>query len=95
MKIASGLPHENILKWIRSSVTNSELTRLHLTTKQDILNVEKSFNLHDEAIKHSFDPVSIEAWVGELRESKTTSLIAFKPQGQTSLNINLMKMISC
>lgn len=45
VKLAGKMPHDEILREIRRSVTNSHLRRIHLTTKKDILNIERSFNL--------------------------------------------------
>lgn len=81
-------PHEEILKGIRSSLTNCDLQRIHLINKKDILNIEKSFNLQEEAVKHPFDPVSIEIWVRSLKASNDTALLKYKPQGVTSVEFS-------
>ena len=80
-RLASKIPHEEILKDIRCSISNCDLQRIHLMNKKDIINIEKSFNLNDEATKHPSDPVSIEAWVEHLKTSKDTALVIYKPQG--------------
>lgn len=42
-QLANKIPHDEILKEIRGTLTNSQLQRIHLTTKKDIQNIEKSY----------------------------------------------------
>ncbi|XP_054275471.1 uncharacterized protein LOC128994741 [Macrosteles quadrilineatus] len=81
LQLADKKPHEEILKNIRESISNYQLQRIHLTNKKDIVNIEKSFNLHHESVKHPFDPVSISSWVKEMKNSTTIAHVSFKPQG--------------
>ncbi|XP_054276962.1 uncharacterized protein LOC128995926 [Macrosteles quadrilineatus] len=84
LQLANKKPHEEILKSIRGSISDFELQRIHLTNKKDIINIESSFNLHSDSIKHPFDPVSIAAWVQELTNSSYISRIKYKAQGEES-----------
>lgn len=94
-KIASQLlnktPHDSILMDIRTSLRNCDLQRIHLATKKDISNIERSFNLNNEAVKHPYDPISIASWVKELKTDKNTSLLHFKPQGVVSTDFPNLK----
>ena len=81
VKFANKMPHEEILKGIMCSISNRDLQRIHLITKKSIINIEKSFNVNDDAVRHPFDPVSIEAWVQDLKTSADTALLVYKPQG--------------
>lgn len=73
--LASKVPYDDILKGVRSSLSNNPLKRIHLMNKKDLRNIEKSFNLNNDSIKH---PLSIEAWVQELKMSEDTTLLAYK-----------------
>jgi hypothetical protein len=90
-QLASKIPHDEILKGVRSSLSNNCLKRIHLMNKKDLINIEKSFNLNNESIKHPFDPVSVEAWVQELKMSKETAILVYKPQGITSDEFPLLR----
>lgn len=90
MKIASKIPFQTILDEVRDSVYNSELDRTHLLTKKDLHNIQQTFNLNNEAIRHTNDAVSIELWVKEVENSGC--VLFYKPQDITLLeHTNLKK----
>lgn len=84
-------PHEEILKTIRGSVTNSELKRIHLMNKKNILNIEKDFNIKSADVEDSFDITSIDAWVNEFKRSEDTALLVYKPQGEVCVEYSQLK----
>ncbi|KAB0799012.1 hypothetical protein PPYR_06892 [Photinus pyralis] len=78
LKIASKIPFQVILDEVRDSICNSELDRTHLLTKKDLHNIQQTFNLNNEAIRHTNDAVSIESWVKEVESSGC--VLFYKPQ---------------
>ncbi|GFU55500.1 uncharacterized protein NPIL_102621 [Nephila pilipes] len=69
-KIAAKIPLDNILDEIRNSISDAGLERVHLLTKKDLQNIEKSFNLSSISVKHENDGVSVDMWVREMQNSK-------------------------
>ena len=53
---------------------SSELT----FKKKALFNIEQSFNLNNESVRHANDAVSIQAWVKQLEDSG--SVLFYKPQ---------------
>ncbi|GFV59390.1 uncharacterized protein TNCV_4633661 [Trichonephila clavipes] len=49
------IPLDNILDEIRNSISDAGLERVHLLTKTDLHNIEKSFNLSSNSVKHEND----------------------------------------
>lgn len=85
-------PHEEILKDVRDSISNCELQRIHLLNKKDINNIERSFNLGNEAIQQPFDPVSISVWVETLKTSANATFESFE-SSLDKYTLELNKMI--
>ena len=63
-KLALGVTYQRILDDIREQ--SGKRSRLHLTTCQDIRNVERCFGLNISQ-KHKNDAVSVEIWVHEMK----------------------------
>ena len=78
MKIAAKVPFQTILDDVRDSICNEKLEQTHLLTKKDLFNIEQSFNLNNESVRHSNDAVSIEAGVKQMEDSG--SVLFYKPQ---------------
>lgn len=68
-KIASKVPLQIILNEIRDSISTCQLQRIHLLTKKDLYNIEKSYNLNASSVKHENDAISVEAWVNEMQSN--------------------------
>lgn len=68
---------------IRESVDN-EFQRIHLCTMKDINNIAKEYNVHDKAVKHSNDAVSVDLWVHEEQEKGDSCVILYKSQNRAS-----------
>ncbi|KFM61286.1 hypothetical protein X975_05704, partial [Stegodyphus mimosarum] len=83
-KIAAKIPFDAILDEICDSISNSGLERLHLITKKDLQNIERSFDLASSAVKHSNDYVSVDMWVNEMLSSKNPCVLYYKAQGVIS-----------
>lgn len=81
-KIAAKIPFSVILDDVRDSVSNCELARLHLLTRHDLYNIECSFNLNSQAVRHRNDAVSVEAWITEVDNSGC--VLFYKGQNQIS-----------
>lgn len=79
-KIALKVPFNVILDQVRDSVSDSELYRLHLLTRKDLCNIEKSYNLCSEAVRHQNDATSVQAWVNEMNQEGHMCVLFYKPQ---------------
>lgn len=77
-KLAMKIPLDVILDDVRDSI--SKLERIHLLDKQDLRNIEKSFNLNCDIQKDSDDGLSVDIWVKQLEQSDDCILL-YKPQG--------------
>jgi hypothetical protein len=81
-KMALKIPFTQILDEVRDSIHGSELERIHLLTKKDLYNIEKSFNLQSTTVRHQNDAISVEAWVNEMENSGC--VLFYKAQETTS-----------
>ncbi|GFR10768.1 uncharacterized protein TNCT_141, partial [Trichonephila clavata] len=82
-KIAAKIPLDNILDEIRNSISDAGLERVHLLTKKDLHNIEKSFNLSSNSVKHENDGVSVDMWVREMQNSENPCILFYKTQGSS------------
>ena len=58
------------------------MTREHLVTRRDILNIKRQFNI--EGIeRNKNDHTSLQAWVEELHSQPYDPIVIFKQQGNT------------
>ncbi|XP_047000844.1 uncharacterized protein LOC124616568 [Schistocerca americana] len=78
--IASGIPFSVILDKIRDTVVDSNLERIHLITRQDLHNIDQSYNLSFKSIRHHNDAISVEAWVNEVNGGDSPCVLFYKPQ---------------
>ena len=79
-KIAQGVAFERILDDIRESI-GENVNRLHLTTRKDIHNIERSFGLR-RAERHKNDATSVDVWVQDMVKCDINPLLLYKPQDQ-------------
>ena len=77
-QLAQGVSFQHILDEIRDSVAQ-RFERIHLITRKDIANVERSFGLNGSA-RYKDDAISVKMWVTEMK-SKGCVLL-YKPQGE-------------
>lgn len=82
-KISQGVDFERILDDIRERI-GENVKRLHLATRKDIQNIERSFGLKT-AQKHRDDATSVHFWVQEMENSETNPVLLYKPQDHDSL----------
>uniref|UniRef100_A0A6P7GTX0 Uncharacterized protein LOC114346396 n=1 Tax=Diabrotica virgifera virgifera TaxID=50390 RepID=A0A6P7GTX0_DIAVI len=66
--IASKIPFQNILDNIRTSLSNDEVQRRDLITRQDIKNIARDYNLKVEGVRHNNDSTSVHSWVEEMQK---------------------------
>ena len=78
-KLHQSVPFECILDDIRENTGNS-LSRLHLTTRKDIANIERAFGLR-RAERHKDDATSVAVWVQDMMKSESNPVLLYKPQG--------------
>lgn len=57
-KIAAKIPYDEILNEVRGSVRDNEVSRIHLLTRQDLCNIQKSPKFNRIAIGHKKDTIS-------------------------------------
>ena len=91
-KLAQGVSFDQILNNIRESV-NTKLSRIHLATRRDILNVERAYGLRSIE-KHQNYALSVDAWVEELKANEDGNpILMYKPQRQifSDTTFNLAK----
>ncbi|GFQ98034.1 uncharacterized protein TNCT_261961, partial [Trichonephila clavata] len=91
VKIAAKIPLDNILDEIRNSISDAGLERVHLLTKKDLHNIEKSFNLSSNAVKHENDGVSVDMWVREMQNSENPYILFYKTQGSSCIQHPFLK----
>lgn len=82
-KLKEGVTVTRILHDIRDSITgkNVEFRRIHLITRQDIVNVQRGFGIGREEQLHAIDSTSVNLWVSKMQSEGNTVLL-FKQQGQ-------------
>lgn len=83
-KLAQGIKKNRIIEDIRNSVPISE--RLYYTSKRDLDNWGKAFDVGDDGKYHPNDAISVDAWVKKKKEEN--ELLYYKPQGTTSGNFD-------
>ncbi|GFT99517.1 uncharacterized protein NPIL_110731 [Nephila pilipes] len=90
-KIAAKIPLDNILDEIRNVISDAGLERVHLLTKKDLHNIEISFNLASNSVKHENDRVSVDMWVREMQNSENPCILFYKTQGSTCTQYSFLK----
>ena len=76
--MSQGVTFQRILDDIREDT--GKLNRLHLTTRQDIRNIERCFGLKTSQ-KHQNVSVSVDIWVHEMqKDSEKNPVLLYKPQ---------------
>ncbi|GFV95152.1 uncharacterized protein TNCV_1292701 [Trichonephila clavipes] len=89
--IASMIAAKIPLDEIRNSISDAGLERVHLLTKKDLHNIEKSFDLSSNSVKHENDGVSVDMWVREMQNSENLCILFYKAQGSSCLQHPFLK----
>ena len=85
-----GVTIDKILDDIRDNVFETGLQWEHLTSKQDIINIKRQYNI--EGIqRHQNDQTSVTSWVEEMESMEFNPVLAFKPQGSDSTEEGVKK----
>ena len=79
-QLSQGVTFERILDNIRDNV-GSKFERIHLTTRKDISNIERSYGLRGIE-RHKDDATSVSVWVQEMNKRADKPVLLYKPQGQ-------------
>ena len=79
-KLHDGVSIERILDDVRETMTNGEIGREQLLSRQDILNIQRRLNL-ESVRKDTNDLLSTCAWVEEMAGMSYNPVLLFKPQG--------------
>lgn len=79
-QLAQGITPQHVLDKIRDSVHN-KFERIHLITKKDIRNVERSFGWCGSE-RHRDDVTSVSLWVEEMKQSDSNPVLMYKAQGE-------------
>lgn len=91
LAIAAWFTHTRCKFWqfnILNKIRDTHIDRLHLLTRQDLRNIEMSFNIRQEQ-RHLVDAVSVKLWVEEMRASDDNPVLFFKEQGKIDATIGL------
>ena len=89
-KLAQGVGVQHIMDEIRSSVGDN-LERIHLITRKDIANIERSYGLQGSK-RHDDDATSVHLWVIEMEHAGNKNpVIFYKPQGKCLEKTSLLK----
>lgn len=81
-QLAQGVKFEHILDKIRDSVNTTRVERIHLTTRKDILNIERAFGIRGIQ-RHKDDATSLSIWVEEMKsKGQDNPVLRYKPQGK-------------
>ena len=91
-QLATGVSMDKILDNVRESITD-HTERIHLLTKKDLYNIEKSFNVRKEQ-RHNDDATSVRIWVEEMRQREDNPVLLYKPQGQLEPLVGTCKGLS-
>ena len=78
-QLAQGVDFQHILDNIRDNV-GKEFHRIHLLTRKDIANIEKTYGLKGMQ-RHRDDAISVDIWVEEMKHSDGNPVILYKQQG--------------
>ena len=79
-QLAQGVTFEKILDNVCDSV-DSKFQRVHLITKKDLTNIERSFSLRSRE-RHAIDAISVKAWVDDMTsKGSDTPVLLYKVQG--------------
>ena len=79
-QIMQGIDFQHILDNIRDSL-GQHFHRIHLLTRKDISNIEKSYGLRG-AQRHKDDATGVNIWVEEMQASGANPIILYKKQGE-------------
>lgn len=79
-QLAQGITFERILDHIRDNV-GSKFERIHLTTRKDISNIERSYGSRGIE-RHKDDATSVSLWVEEMKKRADEPVLLYKAQGQ-------------
>ena len=80
-QLAQGVKFEHILDSIRDNV-GTQFHRLHLLTRQDLVNIERSYGLQGIE-RHKDDATSVSIWVQEMAvNGENNPVLLYKQQGE-------------
>ncbi|KAJ8956144.1 hypothetical protein NQ314_006770, partial [Rhamnusium bicolor] len=82
IKWKNGLEQKEEISFVRDSISNEKLERLHLLTRKDLLNIERCFNLNSESCRHANDAISVDALITEMKVSSCVRF--YNPQDSLS-----------
>ena len=81
--LATGIPFDDVLDKIQLSGDNSMVSRLHLTSKQDLKNIVRDFNLSSSVTRCQNDADSVAAWIEQNKLDGERSIVRYvKFQGE-------------
>ena len=78
--ISMGLTKQSILEKIRSSWSEENFHRLHLTGNQDLLNIKRDFRVDANVQRDKNDMISVESWIDEMQSSSSDPILFYQPQ---------------
>ena len=84
-QLVQGIPPRSILDDTRQSV-NVNLTRKHLTSRKDIVNIRQAYGISTSSINniqtHAVDSASVGSWVDDMKKLEVDNpVLLYKEQG--------------
>lgn len=76
--ISMGLSKRSILEKIRSSWSEENFHRIHLTGALDLRNISRDFNLDINVKRDANDLVSVESWIKEMQSSDSDPILFYQ-----------------
>ena len=96
-QLLQGVSQQHILDNVRDKV-GEELKRIHLLTKKDIKNIERTYHINNIQ-RHENDSISVGCWIEEMKKRDDNPVIFYKSQGaeqpETSDNISDSDFVLC
>ena len=80
--MAIGMPLNDVLDHMQLSGGNDNITYLHFTTRKDIQNIKRDFNISRGEVLHKNDADSVAAWVAQQQEGGQNIVRFIKFQGE-------------
>lgn len=86
VKLAAGIPFDDVLDSVHSTASVSGLTNLQFLSKQDLLNITREFGINKGQVMHQNDADSVAAWIHRTQQEPSSKNLVrlIKFQGETS-----------
>lgn len=88
--LSLNIPKQQVLEDVRETF-DGDLHRVHLLTKKDLKNIERSYNLQGNVKRHSDDFQSLELWIEEAKQYSDNPVVFYdNPHDKQNFMLILM-----